>query len=79
MSLDKGDFKEMGIPTMGRRMDLMADIHELLQREKGDVVRTSTSTATTIKRNYLIIAIIKRKIKILDKEKWDAKTKTKLP
>ena len=72
MSLDKGDFKEMGIPTMGRRMDLMADIHELLQREKGDVVRTSTSTATTT-------PFIKRKIKILDKEKWDAKTKTKLP
>ena len=71
MSLDKGDFKEMGIPTMGRRMDLMADIHELLQREKGDVVRTSTSTTTT--------PFIKRKIKILDKEKWDAKTKTKLP
>ncbi|CAB4026357.1 hypothetical protein pdam_00019873 [Paramuricea clavata] len=66
LSIEKSDLKEMGIKTLGKRIELMTKIDELLHKGSGDVV-TQVSSGN--------IQSFKRKITKLDKESWDEKTK----
>lgn len=61
LAIEKNDIKEIGVKPMGRRIQLMAKIKEIINtQEKEGVISTER----------------KRKITTQDKKKWDAKSKT---
>ena len=70
LAIEKNDIKEIGVKPMGRRIQLMAKIKEIINtQEKEGVI--STEVESKLEHSSL-----KRKITTQDKKKWDAKSKT---
>ena len=67
LSIDKSDLKEMGVKTLGKRIELMAKIDELLRKRSESIVNQETSAANNNS--------FKKKITKSEKESWDEKTK----
>ena len=68
LSIDKSDLKEMGVKTLGKRIELMAKIDELLRKRSESIVNQETFSATNN-------SSFKKKITKSEKESWDEKTK----
>ena len=67
LSIDKSDLKEMGVKTLGKRIELMAKIDELLRKRSESIVNQETSATNNNS--------FKKKITKFEKESWDEKTK----
>ena len=67
LSIDKSDLKEMGVKTLGKRIELMAKIDELLRKRSESIVNQETSATNNNS--------FKKKITKSEKESWDEKTK----
>lgn len=69
VAIEKSDLKELGMQPMGRRIALIAKISELFNTPKQDkhpdVVKKSEN-----------VTVMKKKITVEDKKRWDAKSKT---
>ena len=66
-SIEKSDLKEMGIKTLGKRIEIMAKIEELL-RKRGESIVNQERSATNNNS-------FKKKITKSEKESWDEKIK----
>ena len=66
LSIDKSDLKEMGVKTLGKRIELMAKIDELLRKRSESIVNQETSATNNNS--------FKKKITKSEKESWDEKT-----
>ena len=67
LSIDKSDLNEMGVKTLGKRIELMAKIDELLRKRSESIVNQETSATNNNS--------FKKKITKSEKESWDEKTK----
>ena len=67
LSIDKSDLREMGVKTLGKRIELMAKIDELLRKRSESIV--NQETCATNNNSF------KKKITKSEKESWDEKTK----
>ena len=67
LSIDKSDLKEMGVKTLGKRIELMAKIDEFLRKRSESIVNQETSATNNNS--------FKKKITKSEKESWDEKTK----
>ena len=70
LAIEKNDIKEIGVKPMGRNIQLMAKIKEIINTQEKEGVN-STEVESKLEHSSL-----KRKITTQDKKKWDAKSKT---
>ncbi|XP_078378030.1 uncharacterized protein LOC144661207 [Oculina patagonica] len=69
LAIEKNDIKDIGVQPMGRRIELMAKIKEVIKtQEQGHHAEVESKLEDSSQ---------KRKITTLDKKAWDAKSKTK--
>lgn len=69
LAIEKNDIKDIGVQPMGRRIELMAKIKE--------VIKTQEQGHHAEEESRLEDSSQKRKVTNLDKKAWDAKSKTK--
>ena len=70
LAIEKNDIKEIGVKPMGRHIQLMAKIKEIINTLEKEGVN-STEVESKLEHSSL-----KRKITTQDKKKWNAKSKT---